>query len=130
MNYIAAKRFRGKTFCGTVNIPCGTECELRGETIYLNEHPLCFCTSENAHQFFARNDDGNGLVRGELIQEIMKLLRKRDSQPAWDRVWDDPKIRKYKRKEFADHWLWNHEFFNAEVDDLKYILNIVKGGSR
>ena len=136
MTYIVTRRFRAKTMSGIVNLPYGTACELRGETIYHGGKPLCFATSENAHQYFARNDDGNGLKRGELTQEILRLLSNRKDkvkgragtrQEAWGRIWADLSIRKYKRVEFADYWLFNHDFYNAPVEDLEYILKIVKG---
>ena len=118
---------------------------------------MCFATSENAHQYFSRNDDGQGERRGELVRDIIARLtennikyfdgddspfgggkiypekfaaykaREKERNEAWGRVWDDPSIRKYKRKEFADYWLFNHDFYNAPIEDLKYILKIVKG---
>lgn len=157
MNYIVTKRFKGKSLCGNVNLAYGTECEERGNTIYCDGKPLCFATSENAHQYFSRNDDGQGERRGALVREIMgrltlpKVRHKPDPEyplaeyhmtdkesakrkaarkarnEAWGRVWDAPSIRKYKRVEFADYWLFNHDFYNAPVEDLEYILKIVKG---
>ena len=125
MNYIVTKRFKGKTICGNVNLAYGTECEEKNNTIYYDGKPLCFATSENAHQYFSRNDDGQGERRGELVREIMGRLK--GNSEAWGRVWDDPAIRKYKRVEFADYWLFNHDFYNAPVEDLEHILKIVKG---
>ena len=157
MNYIVTKRFKGKTICGNVNLAYGTECEEKNNTIYYDGKPLCFATSENAHNYFSRDDDGQGERRGELVREIMGRLKlpevrhkpdpkyplaeyhmtdkesaKRKAaykarNEAWGRVWDDPSIRKYKRVEFADYWLFNHDFYNAPVEDLEYILKIVKG---
>lgn len=125
MNYIVTKRFRGKSICGNVNLPYGTKCEEKDNTIYCDGKPLCFATSENAHQYFSRNDDGQGERRGELVRDILERLK--GNQPAWDRVWGNLSIRKYKRKEFADYWLFNHDFYNAPIEDLEYILKIVKG---
>ena len=125
MTYLVTRRFKAKTMSGIVNLPYGTACELRGETIYHGGKPLCFVTSENAHNYFSRNDDGQGERRGELVREIMWRLK--GNQEAWGRVWDDLAIRKYKRVEFADYWLFNHDFYNAPVEDLEYILKIVKG---
>ena len=157
MTYLVTRRFKAKTMSGTVNLPYGTACELRGETIYHGGKPLCFVTSENAHNYFSRNDDGQGERRGELVREIMRRLtendikyfegddspfgggkiypeklaaynaREKERKEAWGRVWDDPAIRKYKRVEFADYWLFNHDFYNAPIEDLEYILKIVKG---
>ena len=125
MTYIVTRRFRAKTMSGIVNLPYGTACELRGETICHDGKPLCFATSENAHQYFSRNDDGQGERRGALVREIMGRLKlpevrhkpdpkyplaeyhmtdKESAQAAaarkacaeaWGRVWDDPAIRKY-----------------------------------
>lgn len=157
MTYLVTRRFKAKTMSGIVNLPYGTACELRGETIYHGGKPLCFATSENAHQYFSRNDDGQGERRGELVREIMGRLKTPETRhkpnpkyplaeyqytskesarakaaydarkEAWGRVWDDLAIRKYKRVEFADYWLFNHDFYNAPVEDLEYILKIVKG---
>lgn len=157
MDYIVTKRFKGKSLCGNVNLAYGTECEEKNNTIYCNGKPLCFVTSENAHNYFSRNDDGQGERRGALVREIMGRLtennikyfdgdnspfgggkiypekfaaykaREKERLSAWDRVWDDPSIRKYKRVEFADFWLFNHDFYNAPIEDLEYILKIVKG---
>ena len=125
MTYLVTRRFKAKTMSGIVNLPYGTACELRGETIYHGGKPLCFVTSENAHQYFSRNDDGKGERRGELVREIMGRVK--GNSEAWGRVWDDPSIRKYKRVEFADYWLFNHDFYNAPIEDLEYILKVVKG---
>lgn len=157
MDYIVTKRFKGKSICGNVNLAYGTECEEQGNTIYFDGKPLCFATSENAHQYFSRNDDGQGEKRGALVREIMGRLtennikyfdgdnspfgggkiyqekfaaykaREKERLSAWDRVWEDLSIRKYKRVEFADFWLFNHDFYNAPIADLEYILKVVKG---
>lgn len=152
MQYIAHRRFRGVTLIKKhINIPFGSECESSNGIVYYKGAPLMTERSENCYQYFARNDDGNGLRRGKLTQEILKLLRPL-SYPAkvppqwevlsqrqknavaensaflrrtWDRIWGDLRLRKFKRIEFADHWTWNSEFYNAEICDLEYILNII-----
>ena len=127
MQYIVPRRFKGKAICGYVNIPAKTICSEHDGTIYYGDKPLCVARSENAHIFFARNDDGNGMYRGELTRKIINKLIHKDSlyQKRWDAVWDDALCQKYKRHEHADHWLWNHLFFNADIKDLQYILALV-----
>ena len=127
MKYIVHKRFHSTAICGEVNIPAMTECESNGVFITLDGKPLCCTTCENAHQFFAINDDGNGMERGKLTQEIQKTLAKNDAQhqERWDKVWDDPICRPYKRSDYDDYWLWNHEFFNADINDLRHIARLV-----
>lgn len=127
MKYIAHKRFKGKAICGEVNIPAQTECSLQDGVILCDDLPICFSTSEIAHQYFAPNDDGNGMKRGKLTQAIQKTLSKRDDnyQPRWDKIWEDELCQKYKREEYADYWLWNHDFFNADIEDLRYIAHLI-----
>ena len=139
MEYIVHRRLRGNTLCGVVNLPFGTVCELRGEIIYAKDKPLVICTSEKAHQFFARNDDGKGIERGHLTQEILTVLHPIDigegatrkqiakaqeyekfRERAWMRIDGDPALKKFKRVEIEDDWIWNHDFYNAEISDLQY----------
>lgn len=127
MEYIAHRRFKGKAICGEVNFPYGTEVQCEGGFLSVEGAPLCADCSQNAYDFFARNDDGNGLERGQLTQAIRKILVKRDKnyQNRWNKVWGDALCQKYKRKEHLDCWLWNHDFFNAEISDLQHIAALV-----
>lgn len=127
MEYIAHRRFKDTAICGDVNIPAMTEVDSIDGRIIFNGEIICFETSENAHQFFARNDDGNGMVRGQLTRSIQKILSKKDKnyQSRWDKVWEDSVCQKYKRPEYDDFWLWNHAFFCADIETLKYIAKLV-----
>lgn len=145
MKYLTHKRFRQRAICGEVNIPALTECESVNGMICLGDKQLCLIYSENAHLYFARNDDGNGLERGQLTCAIIELLTKKDylldgydekyerkikahnerADEAWEKVWEDDVCRKYKRIEHADHWLWNHAFYNADIETLRYIAELV-----
>lgn len=127
MKYVVHRRFKDKAICGEVNLPAMTVCEENGGYIFHDGKLLCVVTSENTHQFFARDDDGAGMLRGKLTQAIQKTLAKRDAnyQNRWDKVWDDPACQPYKRIEYADFWLWNHDFFNADIDTLRHIAKLV-----
>lgn len=127
MDYIAIKRARFFSLSGNVNIPYGTKTNCENGILSIEGNPLCGDHSQNAYDFFARDDDGNGLLRGKLTQEIQKTLAKQDKdhQSRWDKVWEDPICQKYKRVEHADYWLWNHDFFNAEITDLRHIANLI-----
>ncbi len=127
MKYIVHKHFRGRAICGEVDIPIMTECEKTEGMITLNGKAICAAISENAHRYFARDDDGNGIKRGRLIRRIKNLLEKRDGayQIRWDKIWADGRCQKYKRKSFPDYWLWNHAFYNADIDDLVYIAKLI-----
>lgn len=127
MKYVVHRRFKDKAICGEVNLPAMTMCEETNGYIFYGDKLLCIATSENAHQFFARDDDDTGMLRGKLTQAIQKTLAKRDAnyQNRWDKVWEDPTCQPYKRIEYADFWLWNHDFFNADIDTLRHIAKLV-----
>lgn len=127
MKYVSYRRFKGVALCGDINIPAGTACEMTDGVIMLGHLAICFDTSENAHHFFTRDDDGRGMERGMLIRSILTTLSKRNSeyQKRWDKVWSDSLCQKYKRTDDDDYWLWNHDFYNAEIEDLEHIAKLV-----
>lgn len=127
MKYIVHTKFKSKAICGDVNLPAMTACECNGTVITHEGRPISFVKSENAHQYFAIDEDGMGMVRGRLTQDIQKTLAKRDDehQSRWDKVWEDEICRSFKRDDYDDYWLWNHEFFNADVETLRYIAKLV-----
>lgn len=129
MKYITHRRFKDQAIFGYVNIPAMTECEEHHGMIFHKGKPICVITSENAHLYFAINEDGKGMERGATVRSICSMLEKRDEdhQARWDKVWEDELCQKYKRPEHPDHWLWNHKFYNADLDDLKYIENLIRG---
>ena len=127
MDYICFNRFKQKVLCGEVNIPYGTKLDETNNIISYRGNPICYIKSQNAYDYFARNDDGKGLERGKLTAEIIKLLNRKDGkyQNRWDRIWGDLSLLKYKRPEHPDHWLWNFEFFNASVEELNRIKSMI-----
>ena len=135
--YITHKRFNKRGFYHLIpnkkseppfNIPRGTVLRCEDNMLITDDgKPVCFTTSEDAHQHFANNDDGKGMERGDLTKSIQAQLKKKERhQDRWDKVWDDPICQKYKRTENADYWLWNHAFFEAPIFDLQYIFKLVK----
>jgi len=127
MSYIVHKRFKGKAVCGEVNIPAMTECKVVEGLIFHKGKIICIETSENAHQHFAINDDGNGLERGRLTQNIVKVLNKQDKgyQARWDKIWGNLRCQRYRRPEHGSFWVWNHDFYVASIEDLRYIASLV-----
>ena len=126
-SYITVKRAKFKTISGEVNIPYGTKLEVGGNVLLYNGKPVCAVFSDCAYEFFAQNDDGQGLLRGKLIQTIKSTLAKHDEahQDRWDKIWDDPRCQQYKCSDRDDFWLWNHDFYNAEIEDLKHIAKLI-----
>ena len=106
-----------------------SKCELRDDgMIMYNNQPICYADSEDGHQHFTRDDDGKGMLRGKLTQGIMKKLaisNDEKHQSRWDKIWDDAVSQKYKRSDYEDYWLWNNDFFNAPIDDLIHIADLI-----
>ena len=127
MKYITHKRFKDTAICGEVNIPYGSELDNVFSYLFFQGLPICLDRSQNAYDYFARNDDGKGLERGKLTSQIKSILAKNDDQrkAKWIKIWDDELCQKYKRKEFEDFWLWNHDFYNAPIEDLLYIVDLI-----
>ena len=126
MKYITHRRFKQNAICGHVNIPAMSICESLGNIIFYNNKPICAIASENAFQYFAINEDNNGMMRGKLTQNIQNILSKNDDkhQERWDKIWSDNICHKYKRKEH-NCWIWNFDFFNADIQDLEYIAKLI-----
>ena len=127
MDYICFNRFKQNALCSEVNIPYGTKLDETNNIISYRGNPICYIKSQNAYDYFARNDDGKGLERGKLTAEIMKLLNRKDGkyQNRWDRIWGDLSLLKYKRPEHDDYWLWNYDFFNASIEELNRIKSMI-----
>ncbi len=147
MKYVAHQRFRQRGISGDVNIPAMAECELVGNLIMHNGKPVCYATSYNGQQYFARNDDGNGMERGRLTRAIQKKLAEHgddehydlqhsgDTEPEerpvtehqkrWDKIWGDFGCRRFKQPEDEDNWHWNQQFFDGDITELRRIAALV-----
>ena len=127
MQYVIYKRFKDSALCGPVNLKATLPCWESEGIIYYEGKPLCFAASENALCHFARDDDGKGLLRGKLIGDIKRRLAQRDGdyQKRWDKIWADKLCAKFKRKEYADFWIWNKAFHDAEIEELEYVAELI-----
>lgn len=124
MRYIVIRRFRGKAICGEVNLPYGTACETIDGFLTLKDgRRLCTSTSQNAYDYFSRDDDGLGKERGKLVQDIRSTLERRDAkhQARWDKLWADAGSNRLRRTDHKDFWVWNQDFYNADVNELRRI---------
>lgn len=126
-NYLCRKRARFDGISGQVNIPYGTALICQDGFLMHQNKPLCGITSQNAYDFFSQNDDGMGRERGDLVGRILSRLQKRDSgyQARWNKVWEDALCQKYKRPDQEEHWIWNFDFYNGPVEDLRYIAALI-----
>ena len=128
--YVVTKRFKKKSICGNLNLPFRTKCFTKDGAIYCEKGIICGVASQDAFDFFTQNDDGCAELRRKLINSIFNALNHSKQSiesynERWDKVWNDTTCLKYKREDYEDHWLWNYDFYNAEIDDLKYIEKLV-----
>lgn len=128
--YVVTKRFKKKALCGDLNLPFGTKCFAKDGAIYCEKGIICGVTSQDAYDFFSQNDDGCAELRRQLIGSIFNALNRSKQSiesynERWDKVWNDATCLKYKREEYDDHWLWNYDFYNAEIDMLRHIAKLI-----
>lgn len=131
--YIVTKKFSGHAICGDIVLQAGTQLTTSQGYILCPQGLVCVVTSQNAYDYFSQNDDGNGIERGKLVHDILRRIHKLKKQKErndiiWGKIWEDPRCLKFKRPEHADHWLWNYDFYNADIEDLKYIRNLIMKG--
>ena len=130
--YVTRRRARFKAICGQVNIPYGTVLHRSGDYLLLHGQQICTDTSKNAHDFFSHDDDGYGGERGKLVGAITSVLDRRDAarNSRWEKVWNSGLCQRYRRPEHEEVWLWNHDFYNAPVADLRHIAGLVGANVR
>lgn len=128
MNYVCVKRYKGQAIDGRVNIPRGTRLEAVNDFLVLVQTTICKQTSQVAYDYFARDDDQRGLERGDLIAKIQRKLAKKDCnhQKRWDKLWADDDANKLRRQEHQDFWCWGFQFYNAEIDTLERVWQLIK----
>lgn len=127
MEYIVHHRYKRKTMTGKeINLPYGTLLTCENNILYYDSSPICYITSENAHTYFARNDDGSGLRRGAITYEIAYSNRKRfnTSHTRMQRFTDEEiELLESKYSNFLisdiNVILFNHNFFNATISELE-----------
>ena len=139
MKYITAKRFKRNGIGGEFNIPYGTTLEKREDgVLYFENKQVCVARSAASHQHFVNDSDGNGIKRYYWTSNIIKkldgnvksiLADARDEEKEHSRLWEiivnDEIAKKYRRVEHLDYWLWDDTFYNAPLEDLEYIGNLI-----
>ena len=68
MEYIVCKKFNG--------LKRGTKLNCIGNKIYYGNKFLCYNTSQNAYDYLARNDDGNGYERFKNSHDLLEDIKK------------------------------------------------------
>ncbi len=131
MRYITHRRYRGRDLSGApVNIRYGTAFDTIGDFIATPEgRGLCAATSETAHQYFARDSDGQGLTRGALTYAIAYAPRERRGADGRRQRFSGEEIELLTRdwgrflRQDVDTILFNDEFFTAHIYDLQRLAD-------
>lgn len=138
MEYIITQRYKRDNALGRFNLPRGTKVEERDGWLYHEGRRICSDHSAVMRDHFARDDDGNGLRRGELSRAIIKAMQirpdetKDDWNKRWEPLWQDAVCNKYRKDPSDTTFLWGIEFYNAPLLDLYHIaaLACVKKGKK
>lgn len=128
MKYIFYRRFKGKSISGAVNIPARTRCNSFDGLIFVNNIPVFFDTSENAHNYVSIDEDDRGMERGDLTRKIRTLVERdcKKNSSVVPKMRNDCVCVRYRRSDCKKVWLWNHDFYNAPIEDLQYILHLIR----
>lgn len=126
--YVAIEDFCGNGIGGFFTIKKGDKCTATEKVIFYKKIPICLISSQIAFDFFSRNDDGEGVYRGEIIKQIKSNLSERNQkyQIRWNRIWREKWVRVYKKERPNNFWVWNFDFYNAEIDSLIRILRLIE----
>ena len=131
MQYVTIKHFKRRGIGGEFNIHYGEILELRDDVLYYKNRAVCAAKSAAAHEYFACDYDGKGIYRGKLSDAIVERLEPKnfdspqERDEFWKKIWKNDLTQKYRRPEHLDYWLWNDDFFDATIEDLKYIAELV-----
>lgn len=131
MQFITSRDYIGKIISDDEihTIPRGTTATKVGNCLVISGlGVICLLSSQVAHKHFARNDDANGLLRGDLTFSI--AYAPRDAGNGFRFSDAEQKI---LRQDFT-HWLkplddvilFNDDFFNADISDLQNLADILK----
>ena len=122
-------RFTGLN--GPVEIPYGASLTGDGGGLILYEGKnLCYVSSPMATNF-VQDDDHNGEKRAKLVNLIEDSLHQNDGKDRirWYSICDDPIACKYVIAKYAGFWeSWSRRFYDAPIDALEYIAELVRKG--
>lgn len=123
-----------------ITIKKGTEVFCENNILFYNDLTICLCNSYDSHRHFCLNEDGNGIERGQLIENINNSLKTRYNNainkkyPSSLQRWNNTYIRlinnvivqKYLKNTGANNIYWNNNYYSAPITDLQEIKNLLK----
>lgn len=128
MQYVCHQIYNKKGACGRkFFIKKGETFNTIGPFISVDNRAICTVTSEDAYRHFARNDDGQGLYRGELTYFIAFSKRHPNKDNGYRFTDEEAEMLVNEYERFlvaeADTILFNYDFFNAEIGVLEELKN-------
>lgn len=130
---------------GEKNIPRGTILEENRGMISLNNEIICLSRSQNGIEHFARDDDGQGLRRGDLTYAIAFKERVKQYEISLINPETGEEETQFYQSRFSpeeaeileseySRWLrpehsvilFNEEFFKAPIEDLEKLAAILE----
>ena len=129
MEYICHKPFRRKGALGNkFFIKKGKTFNTIGDFIVSQDNkPICAVTSRVAYQHFARNDDHQGIQRGDLTYKIAFLERQPDEKIGFRFTPEERELLQTEYPQFlkqdCQYLVFNYDFFNANIDQLQELYD-------
>ena len=124
MQYICHRKYRKKGASGKkYYIKKGKTFNSVGKFIVKDSELICAITSQDAYQYFARNDDNNGIQRGKLTYEIAFAPRRPDQKIGFrftdkQREMIETEYPQFVRPD-TDFLIFSYDFFNADIQPLR-----------
>lgn len=115
MKYICTRDYSGVIGTGdTANLAYGAEFDTIGSFIAYDNKAICRIGSQIAREYFALNDDGNGLERGAITHYF-----------AFEHTFnkDEAVTLQTKYPQFLNDGVFAQEFFDADIDTLRALMS-------
>ena len=113
--YIAYRPLNRKCLGGRVNIKRGDVLKQDKGVLFYKNVAVCVWNCQVAKEYFAPDDDNNGLRRGDIIYAI--AFKEPLTELQKDIVLATPSINRFLRKDNRTI-LFNDDFFSASVMEL------------
>lgn len=113
--YIAFRPFHRKALGGEVCIRRGDPLVQQRGFLYYNGIPICIWNSQAAKEHFAPNNDGNGIMRGDITFAIAFASSLSDTQKRI--ILKNPSFRRFLKNDNRV-LLFNDDFFAAPIMEL------------
>lgn len=135
MRYIVCKNFNKGGIAGSFNLLKGATVNRVDDKLYHNNREICFISSQYAHDYFSRNDDGQGTLRYKMTRNIINKIVEANTlflqcDEEYKSNHRNPIFTMYEAiKEnypafIDDNDVFTFEFYDADIYDLN-IINVL-----